>query len=93
MESKQMWWWSGVAVIGFLVLIALVVALGTVSTKRYERERSQRAFRPRQPRGLSAPAGETFDTWDRGGTVGRGLTPSELSSGQGQSRDAEDGPR
>jgi hypothetical protein len=51
MESKQMWWWPGLAVLGFLALIALVVALGTVSTKRYEQERSEQAAPPELPGG------------------------------------------
>ena len=38
MESEQMLLWPALALIGFLVLMALVVALGTVSTDRYERE-------------------------------------------------------
>jgi hypothetical protein len=46
--------WPALALIGFLVLVAVVVALGTVSTGRYEREQraragllTQRPFRPR----------------------------------------------
>jgi hypothetical protein len=31
--------WPAVALIGFLVLIAFVIAMGTQSTARYERER------------------------------------------------------
>jgi hypothetical protein len=54
MESKQMVWWAGLALIGFLLLIAVVVVLGLVSTDRYEQERARRAARPRLPR--TAPA-------------------------------------
>jgi membrane protein implicated in regulation of membrane protease activity len=36
--------WPAVSLIGFLVLTALVIAMGTRSTARYERE--QRAARP-----------------------------------------------
>jgi len=46
--------WPGVALIGFLLLIAVVVALGIVSTNRYERERSRRAAPSRLPRDPSA---------------------------------------
>ena len=41
--------WPAVAVIGFLVLVAVVIALGTVSTGRYEREQRSRARAARQP--------------------------------------------
>jgi len=37
-ESEQFMLWPALALIGFLVLTALVIALGTVSTDRYERE-------------------------------------------------------
>jgi hypothetical protein len=40
--------WPAVSLIGFLVLTALVIALGTQSTARYERERSERTATPRQ---------------------------------------------
>jgi hypothetical protein len=43
MESEQLMVWPALNVIGFLVLMALVITLGTVSTDRYERERGQRA--------------------------------------------------
>lgn len=36
--------WPAVALLGFLVLTALVIAMGTSTTARYERE--QRAERP-----------------------------------------------
>ena len=42
-ESEQLMVWPALNVIGFLVLMALVITLGTVSTDRYEREREQRA--------------------------------------------------
>ncbi|MGY1752914.1 hypothetical protein [Blastococcus sp. SYSU D01042] len=40
--------WPAVTLIGFLVLTALVIAMGTQSTARYERERAERtpAARP-----------------------------------------------
>ncbi len=34
--------WPAVTLIGFLVLTALVIAMGTQSTARYERERAER---------------------------------------------------
>ena len=40
--------WPAVTLLGFLVLTALVIAMGTQSTARYERE--QRAERPSQAR-------------------------------------------
>jgi hypothetical protein len=40
----QMMVWPAVTLLGFLVLTALVIAMGTSSTARYERER--RAERP-----------------------------------------------
>jgi hypothetical protein len=40
--------WPAVSLIGFLVLTALVIAMGTSSTARYERERE--AARPGTPR-------------------------------------------
>jgi hypothetical protein len=45
--------WSALAVIGFLVLMALVIALGTVSTGRYEREQRVRT-------GPALPAGQSI---------------------------------
>ena len=35
--------WPAVTLLGFLVLTALVIAMGTQSTARYEREREERA--------------------------------------------------
>jgi hypothetical protein len=35
--------WPAVTLLGFLVLTALVIALGTQSTARYERERQEPA--------------------------------------------------
>jgi multisubunit Na+/H+ antiporter MnhC subunit len=34
--------WPAVTLLGFLVLTALVIAMGTQSTARYEREREER---------------------------------------------------
>lgn len=34
--------WPALTLIGFLVLTALVIAMGTQSTARYEREREER---------------------------------------------------
>ncbi|SFF58717.1 hypothetical protein [Blastococcus tunisiensis] len=39
--------WPAVTLIGFLVLTALVIAMGTRSTARYEAERAQTVERPR----------------------------------------------
>jgi hypothetical protein len=41
--GKTMILWPTVALIGFLVLTALVIAMGTRSTARYEQERHQAA--------------------------------------------------
>ena len=38
-ERERMVLWPAVSLIGFLVLTALVIAMGTRSTARYERER------------------------------------------------------
>ncbi len=35
--------WPAVTLLGFLVLTALVIAMGTQSTARYEREREERS--------------------------------------------------
>ena len=35
--------WPALTLLGFLVLTALVIAMGTQSTARYEREREQRS--------------------------------------------------
>jgi multisubunit Na+/H+ antiporter MnhC subunit len=40
--------WPAVTLVGFLVLTALVIAMGTQSTARYERERAERTASPRQ---------------------------------------------
>ena len=40
--------WPAVTLIGFLVLTALVIAMGTQSTARYERERAEGASSQRQ---------------------------------------------
>jgi hypothetical protein len=39
--------WPAVTLLGFLVLTALVVAMGTRSTARYERERAEMTTGPR----------------------------------------------
>ena len=39
--------WPAVTLLGFLVLTALVIAMGTQSTARYEREREERTSAPR----------------------------------------------
>ena len=43
--------WAVLALTGFLVLVAVVVALGTMSTNRYEQEQRRRArfTRPARP--------------------------------------------
>ena len=42
--------WPTVTLLGFLVLTALVIAMGTRSTARYERERAERtSASPRAP--------------------------------------------
>ena len=46
--DKQMMVWPTVSLLGFLVLTALVIALGTNSTARYERERAERTPAPRR---------------------------------------------
>ena len=53
-ESEQLMVWPALNVIGFLVLMALVITLGTVSTDRYERERE----REQRARAGSAVSGE-----------------------------------
>jgi hypothetical protein len=40
--------WPAVTLLGFLVLTALVIAMGTQSTARYERERAERTSAPRR---------------------------------------------
>jgi hypothetical protein len=36
-------WWPALALIGFLALTAVIIALGTMSTGRYEREQRRRS--------------------------------------------------
>ena len=52
--------WPAVTLIGFLVLTALVIAMGTRSTARYEAERAEVAPGPRhaaaEPVGATATA-------------------------------------
>jgi hypothetical protein len=46
----QMMLWPALTLLGFLVLTALVITMGTQSTARYEREqRAERAPAPRHP--------------------------------------------
>ena len=47
MGERQLIVWPAVTLLGFLVLTALVIAMGTQSTARYEREREERTT-PRQ---------------------------------------------
>jgi len=42
MGENKMMVWPALTLIGFLVLTALVIAMGTQSTARYEREREER---------------------------------------------------
>jgi hypothetical protein len=46
MGEKQMMVWPALTLLGFLVLTALVIAMGTQSTARYEREREERSASP-----------------------------------------------
>jgi hypothetical protein len=52
MGSEQFMVWPAL-LIGFMVLMTLVIALGTVSTNRYEREQRARAR-------CSLPAGQSI---------------------------------
>jgi hypothetical protein len=47
MGDEQMMVWPTVTLLGFLVLTALVIAMGTQSTARYEREREELTTAPR----------------------------------------------
>jgi multisubunit Na+/H+ antiporter MnhC subunit len=47
--------WPAVTLLGFLVLTALVIAMGTRSTARYEAERAQATTGPRH--GTADPVG------------------------------------
>ncbi|MFW3171773.1 hypothetical protein [Geodermatophilus sp. CPCC 206100] len=49
--------WPAVTLIGFLVLTALVIAMGTSSTARYEREQRAAAVRPAGRPAASEPVG------------------------------------
>jgi hypothetical protein len=40
-RENEMMVWPAVTLLGFLVLTALVIAMGTQSTARYEREREE----------------------------------------------------
>jgi len=46
--------WPAVTLVGFLVLTALVIAMGTSSTARYERERAAASAAPARPATRSA---------------------------------------
>jgi hypothetical protein len=46
--------WPTVTLLGFLVLTALVIAMGTRSTARYEREREERTSAPRSAEAVGA---------------------------------------
>ena len=45
----QMVLWPAVALVGFFFLTAVVIAMGTSTTSRYEREREQSAAAGRSP--------------------------------------------
>jgi hypothetical protein len=47
-EIQEMLLWPAMTLLGFLVLTAVVIAMGAQTTARYERE--QRAERPSAPR-------------------------------------------
>ncbi len=49
--------WPAVTLIGFLVLTALVIAMGTSSTARYEREQRASAARPAGRPSAAEPGG------------------------------------
>jgi hypothetical protein len=49
--------WPTVTLLGFLILTALVIAMGTQSTARYEREREELASGHRH--GAAEPVGAT----------------------------------
>jgi len=53
-----MLWWPVLALIGFLALVAVVVALGTMSTNRYEQEQRKRA-RSTRPARTPSPGART----------------------------------
>jgi hypothetical protein len=55
MGEYLMMLWPAVTLIGFLVLTAFVIAMGTQSTARYERE--QRAATPSSGRSAAEPVG------------------------------------
>ena len=51
--------WPAVTLLGFLVLTALVIAMGTQSTARYERERERASAPPHAQRRRRAPVAAT----------------------------------
>jgi membrane protein implicated in regulation of membrane protease activity len=57
MWGEPMLLWPAVSLVGFLVLTALVIALGTRSTARYEREQRAAVFADNtavEPAGMAA---------------------------------------
>ena len=68
-ESEHFVFWPALALIGFVVLVAVVIALGTRSTGRYEREQRARArarARSTRPVGPSIGTGPTIPLWPAG---------------------------
>ena len=57
--------WPAVTLLGFLVLTALVIAMGTQSTARYERERARAPVRRGTPRRRAGGRGRRIDRTDR----------------------------
>jgi hypothetical protein len=55
--EEQMMMWPAVTLLGFLVLTALVIGLGTSSTARYEREQRAAAV-PARPATTRTATGE-----------------------------------
>jgi hypothetical protein len=57
MGENEMMLWPALTLLGFLVLTALVIAMGTRSTARYEAERAERTSGPRHAN--AEPVGAT----------------------------------
>jgi hypothetical protein len=55
-EMNQFMWWPALALIGFVLLMAVVVTLGMGSTGRYEREQRARSRASRPTGKVSAVA-------------------------------------
>lgn len=73
-ESEHFVWWPALALIGFVVLVGVVIALGTRSTGRYEREQRARArarVRSSRPAATSIGTAATVPLWP----AGRGPVP------------------